>query len=850
MRLHRTWDGSLRFRLLAFGLMPLLLAFPVVIAVMLLVGGQRADALIEAQLNSNLSSARNYLDVIKTDTRQRIRELTQSPRLNDLILNRDAQVDLNQTLGTAARGSGLDFLLVAAADGTVLGSSTGGNTDERLPDSHVIRQARIGVATAGYEKFNATQLAAFSPAFPGQARVESESYATDSTRRRSVVESDGLLINAAAHFPLSVTEQDAILVGGVLLNNNSALIEHMREIIFPVGALPDNVEGMTSIYLGNISVAASRQHHHGLRPTGLRVPAQPLVSSSGRASPWLGKQTLDGVQYLMGYAPILGGEDQYLGMVGIGVPASLYQRMTWLLLGMIAGLLGLSMLGISVVFLGVGQELTQRLAKMAKTITAVRQGDRSARVGKTQRNDEIGLLAQHFDRLLDTIAEQEIEQQAAQRTIAEEASRRRALFHHERDGVVILNADGTVFEVNPSCVAMLGYSPEAFKSLRLSDWDAHFVNVDLGTRLHSVGPDGEFFETMHRRRDGSHYAAEVSMSRTIWGGHTFVLMLMRDVSERKAVENFEKFHNRILQMLAGGKPLAEILPAILTGIEQLHPEIRCSISMLDAQGQQSGNCICPSAPGCDDTAPERIVRVQPIYASSQQILGNFSVSHRSTYITTEAEVALIEQTVQLVSIAIEKSRAEEQIRNLAFYDSLTALPNRRLLDDRLAMALADSRRSGAYGALMVLDLDNFKPLNDLHGHAAGDLLLIEVSRRLIASVREVDTVARIGGDEFVILLNGLTSEQFSSKGKAMAIAEKIRLALAQPYTLRAAMQGASDTLIEHHCASSIGVTLFLGKELKQNEILKNADFAMYRAKAAGRNAVRFMDPVSEITPSA
>lgn len=173
-----------------------------------------------------------------------------------------------------------------------------------------------------------------------------------------------------------------------------------------------------------------------------------------------------------------------------------------------------------------------------------------------------------------------------------------------------------------------------------------------------------------------------------------------------------------------------------------------------------------------------------------------------------------------------------QIRGMAFYDSLTGLPNRRLLDDRLGMALAAGHRKHMLGALLMLDLDNFKPLNDEHGHAAGDLLLKEVARRLLACVRETDTVARLGGDEFVIVLPVLGSDATAARAGAMEVAAKILASLARPYAVQTAPDART---IEHHCTCSIGITLFSGDESNHSAILKRADAAMYDAKQSGRN---------------
>ena len=187
----------------------------------------------------------------------------------------------------------------------------------------------------------------------------------------------------------------------------------------------------------------------------------------------------------------------------------------------------------------------------------------------------------------------------------------------------------------------------------------------------------------------------------------------------------------------------------------------------------------------------------------------------------------------------ERIMAEDQIRNMAFYDALTKLPNRRMFDDRLNQAMAASNRTGRYGALMFLDMDNFKPLNDQYGHSAGDLLLREVARRIISCVREMDTVSRFGGDEFVVMLTELDADKKSSIAQTGIVAEKIRTILAKPYRLVLQQEGEADKKIEYRCSSSIGVVMFIDHEYKPADLVKRADMVMYQAKESGRNQVRF-----------
>jgi diguanylate cyclase (GGDEF)-like protein/PAS domain S-box-containing protein len=193
-------------------------------------------------------------------------------------------------------------------------------------------------------------------------------------------------------------------------------------------------------------------------------------------------------------------------------------------------------------------------------------------------------------------------------------------------------------------------------------------------------------------------------------------------------------------------------------------------------------------------------------------------------------------TTQYVAIFTDitnRKQAEEAIHNLAFYDVLTGLPNRRLFLDRLGMALAVSIRNKHFGALMFLDMDKFKALNDTLGHDFGDMLLIEVANRLKFCVREIDTVARLGGDEFVVVIEGICENEEEASQHAAQVAEKIRSVLATPYRLKEYT----------HCSSpSIGVCLYFGNNHSVAELIKHADTAMYQAKLNGRNRVQFFDP--------
>jgi diguanylate cyclase (GGDEF)-like protein/PAS domain S-box-containing protein len=207
---------------------------------------------------------------------------------------------------------------------------------------------------------------------------------------------------------------------------------------------------------------------------------------------------------------------------------------------------------------------------------------------------------------------------------------------------------------------------------------------------------------------------------------------------------------------------------------------------------------------------------------------------------TSAERIITNYVATFNDITMSKV-AEDEIRNLAFYDPLTTLPNRRLLMDRLHQALASSSRSDQQGALLFIDLDNFKNLNDTLGHDIGDLLLQQVAKRLEGCVRAGDTVARLGGDEFVVMLEALSEQSDEAAAQTESVGEKIFTSLNLPYQLANHI---------YHNSPSIGVTLFKGKECALEELMKQADIAMYQSKKAGRNTLRFFDPMMQDTINA
>ena len=223
----------------------------------------------------------------------------------------------------------------------------------------------------------------------------------------------------------------------------------------------------------------------------------------------------------------------------------------------------------------------------------------------------------------------------------------------------------------------------------------------------------------------------------------------------------------------------------------------------------------------------RTLNFETVWRHKNGTLRNISIS--GELIELDGEPCILSYTTDIT----ERKAAEEHIQRLAFFDPLTQLPNRRLLMDRLAQAMATCARHHTQGALLFLDLDNFKNLNDTHGHDKGDQLLQQVARRLVDCVREGDTVARLGGDEFVVMLEDLSSDALDAAAQAEAVCRKLLAVLNENYDIRP---------LRFHSTPSMGVTLFGAQPEGIEEPLKRADLAMYQAKAAGRNTIRFFDP--------
>jgi diguanylate cyclase (GGDEF)-like protein len=304
----------------------------------------------------------------------------------------------------------------------------------------------------------------------------------------------------------------------------------------------------------------------------------------------------------------------------------------------------------------------------------------------------------------------------------------------------------------------------------------------------------------------------------------------------------------------GGIVMVSLVPeyfSILLDSVRYAPDVRSAITYADGQVLLRAPAHAASAPM--DMAARRLVSLRELKAGPPLAVvvgrerGMLFAPWRSSlyaYCMLFAVIAVL-STLGLLAIqrrrraqALQRKKTEERIQQLAFFDQLTGLPNRILLLDRLKQAMAASQRSGTLGAVLFIDLDNFKTLNDTLGHDMGDLLLRQVAQRLSACVRAGDTVARLGGDEFVVMLTGLSTIEASAAAQVEHVGNKILSQLSQNYQLNQ---------LSYRSTSSIGATLFRGRRASIDDLLKQADLAMYRSKAVGRNALRFFDPAMEVS---
>lgn len=430
------------------------------------------------------------------------------------------------------------------------------------------------------------------------------------------------------------------------------------------------------------------------------------------------------------------------------------------------------------------------------------------------------------------------EQRQIQETLQHSYGALQAVLQTTLDGFVRADKQGRLLQVNPAYCAMSGYSQDELLQMSILDLEVSERPEDIAARvlrLYQTGRDQ--FETRHRRKDGTLWDVEVSLTtHTDGGGDMFAFV--RDITERKRAQLQLEMSASVFSHAQEGISITDVHGHILNVNDTF-----CQITGYSRAEVIGKHTRLLKSERQDSTFYQTMWKALLINGHWSGEIWNRRKNGEIypellTISAVRDERGVTRQYVALFSDISARKAIEDRVRQLAFFDALTELPNRRLLTDRLSQILLANKRSGHFGAVLFMDLDNFKPLNDTHGHAVGDLLLMEVARRLKASVREVDTVARLGGDEFVVLLSELDLTLETSQIQAMAIADKIRRSIAEVYRLtRNGHTGSASQAVEHHCTASMGVAVFEPSQTDQESILHHADEAMYRAKEAGRNQV-------------
>lgn len=419
--------------------------------------------------------------------------------------------------------------------------------------------------------------------------------------------------------------------------------------------------------------------------------------------------------------------------------------------------------------------------------------------------------------------------------LLEENSKTLALLHNASDGIHILDAEGHLIECSDSFCNMLGYSREELIGMHVRQWDALMTDEELRDALSRKLSRRERsqFETRHRRKNGILIDVEISSFAIRLGDKSVLFNSSRDITERKRTDDHLRLVSSVFHHADEGilitdsqANILEVNPAFsrITGYDReevlgQNPRLlhsgRQDRQFYDAMwkkigdtGHWSGEIWNRRKNG--EVYPERL-----IISAVKNALGE------------------IIRFVALFSDISDLKNQQRRLEHMAHHDALTGLPNRVLLNDRLNVAIAQARRSRHRLAVCFMDLDGFKPINDTYGHDAGDLLLIEVARRLKSVSRSTDTVARLGGDEFILLFSNIADETESRQ-----LLQRIFETLAVPFVI----QGNEVSI-----SASMGVVIFpeAAPDADGDTLLRFADQAMYVAKQSGRQRFHFFDPVTE-----
>jgi diguanylate cyclase (GGDEF)-like protein/PAS domain S-box-containing protein len=449
---------------------------------------------------------------------------------------------------------------------------------------------------------------------------------------------------------------------------------------------------------------------------------------------------------------------------------------------------------------------------------------------------------------------------------AEEELRRseeqfRALVDQAQDSIFVHDLAGRFLLVNQTACDTLGYTREELLRLTVADLDPDFVAREDIARFWSSLP--ATFEAVHRRRDGSLFPVEVRLSAVHFGERQVIHAAVRDITGRKAMEEAlrrakDELETRVAERT---RELAQANAELTREVEErkraeMELQLAAEVFEHSLEGititDRAGNIlkVNPAFTAITGYSQEEVLGRNPRVLKSDRHDENFyqemwrglladgrwegeiwnrrkSGESYPEWLSISAVKDAAGRTTHYVAVfhdITEAKESEEQIRFQAYHDALTGLPNRLLLKDRLAVAINHAQRSDGKVAVLFLDLDNFKNINDSLGHIVGDWLLQSVAYRLLKLMRDEDTVARLGGDEFVVMIEDVVNVR-----EAVLVAQRIIAAFAAPVVV-----GSHELFV----TPSMGITLFPDDGRDPDTLIKNADLAMYQAKAAGRNDYR------------
>ncbi len=451
---------------------------------------------------------------------------------------------------------------------------------------------------------------------------------------------------------------------------------------------------------------------------------------------------------------------------------------------------------------------------------------------------------QHVQSLL-LAAQKEKSAQAlslADASLRENQALTQSLIDSSLDAVISMDQEGRIICWNAQAEHMFGYSFDQAKGREVAELiiphryhEAHRKGIARFIRTGSSEIIGKRIEVSGLHATGREFPMELTISSLVQNNHHFFSAYTRDITARKETE-------RSLQIAATAFESQEGI--MVTDAHSIILKVNDSFTRITGYDADE---VIGKQPAILRSGMHDAVFYQKMRTSldrDKYWYGEIWNRHKSGEIFPELlritavtdKDGKVANYVASFSDISEKKRTEETINTLAFYDPLTHLPNRRLMLDRLQQMLSSSHRNHQYGAVLSIDLDNFKLLNDTKGHDIGDLVLIEVSKRLHTCTHGEDTVSRIGGDEFVVLLSGLNADNGPAATQAETVAERIRAALNQPFELH-------DHAYQN--SSSIGICLFNNQDLPAEELFKRADSALHQAKRMGRNVIRFFDPAMQ-----